>query len=180
MATASEQGAKIKYTQALTTTQWLRPEHLFCRINFHSQKALFEHAAHCLGRYVPEIKPQSVVSKLMFREKLGSTSIGNGIAIPHCTLDDLIEPFIWLSTLKSPLKFNAEDTLPVDITAIVIIPNIAHDQTTLFLTNFAYVIQQARSRNRLRKAKNHQELCASASLIEKEFQQRNNETHTVL
>ena len=51
-----------------------------------SKKRALETVAKLIHDQVPELEMQDVFEKLIGREKLGSTGLGNGIAIPHCRL----------------------------------------------------------------------------------------------
>jgi PTS system nitrogen regulatory IIA component len=58
---------------------------------------------------------KEVVDLLMQREKLGSTGIGQGVAIPHCRCDAVKEPMALLAISKEGVDFNALDGSPVHI-----------------------------------------------------------------
>ena len=57
------------------------------------------------------------------REKLGSTAVGNGIAIPHANVSNIDKPYVFVATLVNGLDFNATDDQPVDIIFLLIAPN---------------------------------------------------------
>lgn len=63
-----------------------------------------------------------VADAILKREKLGSTGIGGGVAIPHGSLRDLKKPFGILVRLKKPIDFAAVDDLPVDIVFLLLAP----------------------------------------------------------
>jgi nitrogen PTS system EIIA component len=63
------------------------------------------------------------VSKgLLERERLGSTGIGDGIAIPHARFDGLEEPLCLCAKLAKPVDFDAMDGLPVDVVILLLSP----------------------------------------------------------
>jgi nitrogen PTS system EIIA component len=63
------------------------------------------------------------VSKgLLEREGLGSTGIGDGIAIPHARFDGLEEPLCLCAKLAKPVDFDAMDGLPVDVVILLLSP----------------------------------------------------------
>lgn len=80
-------------------------------------QALSKKASAALG--MPEI---TVFEPLFAREKLGSTGVGGGIAIPHTRIPGLAKPFGLLARLKKPIDFEAIDDTPVDIVFILLIP----------------------------------------------------------
>ncbi len=69
------------------------------------------------------INSRSLLENLTKREKLGSTAVGNGIAIPHANVATIDRPFIFVSTLVNGLNFNSTDDLPVDIIFLLIAPD---------------------------------------------------------
>lgn len=58
--------------------------------------------------------PEQLCSKLMQREIIGSTAVGDGFALPHAYLEGLDRPLVLFARLKPPIDFMAEDNKPVD------------------------------------------------------------------
>ena len=69
------------------------------------------------------INSRTLLENLTKREKLGSTAVGNGIAIPHANVADIDRPFVFVSTLVNGLDFNSSDDLPVDIIFLLVAPD---------------------------------------------------------
>ena len=69
------------------------------------------------------INSRTLLENLTKREKLGSTAVGNGIAIPHANEATIDRPFVFVSTLVNGLDFNSTDDLPVDIVFLLIAPD---------------------------------------------------------
>ena len=69
------------------------------------------------------INSRTLLESLTKREKLGSTAVGNGIAIPHANVATIDRPFVFVSTLINGLDFNSTDDLPVDIIFLLIAPD---------------------------------------------------------
>ena len=63
---------------------------------------------------------RAVMDAIMKREKLGSTGIGNGIALPHATLADVTATVTLLATLDTPVEFDSPDGVPVDLVVLVL------------------------------------------------------------
>src|SRR4051812_42899735 len=63
-----------------------------------------------------------VTSYLLKREELGSTGIGNGIAIPHARLPDLKRPYRLVAKLKQGIAFDAIDGRAVDVVFVLLLP----------------------------------------------------------
>ena len=64
-----------------------------------------------------------ILDSLTKREKLGSTAVGNGIAIPHTNEKSLDKPKGFLAILSNGLEFNANDDQPVDIIFLLLAPS---------------------------------------------------------
>ncbi|PWV99048.1 phosphotransferase IIA-like nitrogen-regulatory protein PtsN [Hoeflea marina] len=63
-----------------------------------------------------------ILDALEGRERLGSTGIGAGIAIPHAPVDGLAAPFVLLVGLAAPIDFDAIDDRPVDVVCMILTP----------------------------------------------------------
>lgn len=66
---------------------------------------------------------ESILKKLMEREALGSTSIGNYSAVPHTKLKELKEPVISLGISKEGIAYNENDKGPVHFIILILSPN---------------------------------------------------------
>ncbi|WP_331373157.1 PTS sugar transporter subunit IIA [Sinorhizobium chiapasense] len=80
-------------------------------------QAISEIAATELG-----IGASEILLALTNREKLGSTGIGQGIAIPHAPVPGVERPFFLIIRLKKPIDFEAVDDAPVDIVCLLLTP----------------------------------------------------------
>lgn len=83
-----------------------------------------------------------ILASLTNRERLGSTGIGNGIAIPHANVPDLMAPFTLLVRLRKPVDFDAIDDTPVDLVFLALSP--AHAGSS-HLNLLACIARSARS-----------------------------------
>ena len=83
-----------------------------------------------------------MLNRLIAREKLGSTGIVKGIAIPHCRVKDCRAPLGSLVTLEAPIEFDAPDELPVDLLFVLLVPEEAHQQHLDILANVARLFSQ--------------------------------------
>ena len=69
------------------------------------------------------INSRTLLENLTKREKLGSTAVGNGVAIPHANVENIDKCYVFVSTLSNGLDFNSTDDQPVDIVFLLIAPN---------------------------------------------------------
>jgi len=99
-------------------------------------------AGHAAARL--DLAEAEIFRALDNREKLGSTGIGSGVAIPHAGVDHILEPFGMLAILKKPIDFEALDEEPVDIALLVLAPM---GRTTAHLNILACFARQARMKS---------------------------------
>jgi PTS system nitrogen regulatory IIA component len=102
-----------------------------------------------------------VTSYLMKREQLGSTGIGQGIAIPHARLPDLKRPYGLLAKLKQGIEFDAIDGQAVDVLFVLLLPAAVENEALAALALVARTLRSPDTRARLRAAKNPAELYAA-------------------
>jgi PTS system nitrogen regulatory IIA component len=91
-----------------------------------------------------------IFSALNGREKLGSTGIGEGIAIPHAPIPGLKEPFALFARLSKPIDFEAIDENPVDIIAVLLVPVEKSSANLNLLAGLARILRTADKIERIR------------------------------
>ena len=111
---------------------------------------------------------ETLFQKFLSREKLGSTAIGNGIAIPHCRAFGVKRIYGCLVTLKNPIDFEAFDNQPVDVIFALVVPEERNDEHLATLARVAEVLQNKTSRQSLRECQSDKDLFDTAMLLERE------------
>ncbi len=99
----------------------IKPEHVIARLRATSKKQ----ALQDLAKRASEITGQperALFSTLMKRERLGTTGVGNGIAIPHGKLSTLDKLYGLFARLDQPIDFDAIDDRPVDLIFLLLAP----------------------------------------------------------
>jgi len=106
-----------------------------------SKKRVLEEVAELFATSVPELTPEKarekVFNKLLERERLGSTGLGQGIALPHARMKGISEARGALLRLKSGIDFDAIDGQPVDLVFALLVPEQATDQHLQLLAMLA-------------------------------------------
>ena len=90
--------------------------------NASSKKHVLDSLSKLAEREI-KVSYKTILDNLIKREKLGSTAVGNGIAIPHTNESSLKKPKGFLAILSSGLEFNANDNQPVDIIFLLLAPS---------------------------------------------------------
>jgi len=67
----------------------------------------------------------AIFDVLIERERLGTTGVGNGIAIPHGRLPGLDRLYVLFARLETPIEFDAIDERPIDLICVLLAPEIA-------------------------------------------------------
>ena len=108
-------------------------------------------------------KATSVTEKAIFdalrnREKLGSTGIGEGIALPHAPIADLSTPFAMLVRLARPVDFDSIDGTPVDVVFLLLTPANGQAAYLNILSCIARRLRSTRVMKEVRTAANRESL----------------------
>jgi PTS system nitrogen regulatory IIA component len=86
--------------------------------------------------------PDQLYKKLKARESVGSTGFGDGIAIPHCTLNDIDSFVIGVLTSEDGIEFNAMDGKPVKLFMYIIAPEKKRNEHIHILSEIAKVLKE--------------------------------------
>jgi len=121
-----------------------------------SKKAII---AEVIG-LLPSIDPDLAMAVVMAREKLGSTGIGHGIAIPHGRLPDLDAPVVALIRHVEGVDFDAIDGQPVHIAVVLLAPANEDRSHLEMLASLARTLQQASVRQTIMQADSAQDVSA--------------------
>lgn len=115
--------APLLYGGSMNIESILTPERTVAKLAAGSKKRAFELASQQIVGSLPYLKVRQVYRGLLQREKLGSTGLGDGVAIPHCRLDSCKAVTGALFTLKQAIDFGAPDNLPVEVIFILLVPS---------------------------------------------------------
>jgi PTS system nitrogen regulatory IIA component len=141
----------------------LQPTHCLIDQRFASKtqclNELAKRAAAMLG-----IEAAPIADALHHRESLGSTGLGNGIALPHARLTTISQPFCLLARLREPLDFAAVDERRVDIVCLVLLPAAPSCEQLAVLAGIARRLRDGVALAAMRKAKEPKTLFAAAGL----------------
>ena len=133
-----------------------------CSLQASSKKRAFEMAAKHINQSEPTLETRDIYRGLIEREKLGSTAIGDGVAIPHCRLDMCKDILGGLFLLKDPIDFLALDEEPVNIMFVLLVPTSETTEHLATLAMLAEKFQVDEYSRKLRASKNSAELYEQA------------------
>lgn len=129
----------------------LPPESVVIDLDASSKKRVFEQAG-LLFENNQGIGRSQVYDALFAREKLGSTGLGQGIAIPHGRIKGLKEAKGAFLRLAAPVQFDAPDGKPVDLLFVLLVPEAATEHHLQLLSELAQMFSDRAFREQLSAA----------------------------
>ena len=102
----------------------------------------------------------TVSASLSAREKLGSTGLGQGIAIPHGRIKGLRKATAAFVRLRTPIAFDAPDVKPVSQIFVLLVPEQATEEHLQLLSELAQMFSERTFRDKLAAARSADELAA--------------------
>jgi PTS system nitrogen regulatory IIA component len=117
-----------------------------------SKKKLLEFVSDELARSSPDLGAREIFESLFARERLGSTGLGKGVAIPHGRIKGNRAIQAVFVRLKKPLPFDAADGQPVDLVFAMAVPENCSDDHLKLLANVAELFSNAGMLRALREA----------------------------
>lgn len=131
-------------------------------LNVGSQKQLFQEISTLLIKSqklaAKGIACRDIVVAAVERERLGSTGVGNGVALPHARLDGIDHVSAVFVKLATPLSFDAVDDRDVDLVAFLLAPENAGGSHLRALAKVSRLLRRQEMRQRLRAAPNAEAL----------------------
>jgi PTS system nitrogen regulatory IIA component len=114
-----------------------------------SKKRIFEHAG-LLFENQHAIARATVTDNLFARERLGSTGLGHGVAIPHGRIKGLKNPLAAVLRVREPIAFDAPDDEPVALLIFLLVPEAATQRHLEILSEIAEMLSDRDLRERLK------------------------------
>ncbi len=137
-------------------------DNVLCDLTVTSKKHLFQEMATNLLTILDfknaDIAPRDIVNAALERERLGSTGVGSGVALPHARIDGIDRVYVVFARLETPLDYEAIDDRPVDLVALLLAPTDAGGAHLRALAKVSRKLRRADTRQRLRSAPNAQSL----------------------
>jgi PTS system nitrogen regulatory IIA component len=121
------------------------------RVNAATKRQALSIVSEIAGRAL-DMKAAEILTKLMQRERLGSTGVGSGVAVPHATLEGLDRMHGVFVRLESPIDFGAMDEQPVDLIFALLAPADHPAEHLRALAKVSRALRQADLRQQLRQA----------------------------
>ncbi|MEN1726806.1 MAG: PTS sugar transporter subunit IIA [Pseudomonadota bacterium] len=134
------------------------PDRIALDIAVSSKKSLLEKAAELLALSPDSGKQREIFESLCQRERLGSTGLGHGVAIPHGRVESQSGVIGAVIRLRRPIDFDAPDQEKVDLFFALSVPDQCSDVYLKLLADVAASFGDAEHRERLREVDNPEAL----------------------
>ena len=135
----------------------LPPAQVLVSVDVTSKKRAFEEAG-LLFESLHGLSRALVTDSLFARERLGSTGLGHGVAIPHVRIKGLKSPMAAVFQLERPIGFDAPDEQPVHLLIFLLVPEAATQQHLEILGEIAELLSNASLREQMKSTTNAEQL----------------------
>ena len=130
-------------------SQILPPPQVLVRVEATSKKRAFEEAG-LLFENLHGLNRALITDSLFARERLGSTGLGHGVAIPHGRIKGLKMPMAAIFQLQAPIGFDAPDELAVNLLVFLLVPEAATQKHLEILSEIAELLSDSNLREQLK------------------------------
>jgi PTS system nitrogen regulatory IIA component len=140
-------------------TELLLEEDIVFRLPAGGKKSALSKIAARLAKRA-DMDEAHIRAGLLDRERSSSTALGNGVAVPHAILDDLVHPVASFALLKEAVDFDAPDNTPVDLLLTLVWPRAAVREFLPTLASACRLLRRRVLRDMLRQARTPTEMFA--------------------
>ncbi|HHB93331.1 MAG TPA: PTS sugar transporter subunit IIA [Thioploca sp.] len=136
----------------------LTPERMLCYVEVTSKKRVFEYFSRLLAEEENiKLSSHDIFNSLLTRERLGSTAIGYGVAIPHARVTKCNITLAAFLQLETGIDFGAIDKQPVDLLFALMVPENSTEEHLEILAQLASMFQENDFCDKLRNTKSCQD-----------------------
>ena len=130
----------------------IKPDSVLCNAHARSKKHCLEILSELLVRSRPEIASEDIFAGLIERERLGCTSLDQGVAFPHCRVEGLDTGVGALIKLSEAVEFDSPDGEAVDLILGLMVPAEVKDEDQANICDIAELLGDKELRVQLREA----------------------------
>ena len=138
-------------------SEFICKKSIFLDVHAESQKNVFKILGNIFSKKNKTLSTL-IIDKLNERERLGSTSVGNGIAIPHTKINGINKTQVIFLKLKNGVDFSASDGVKIDLVFSILAPENSESDHLLILSSISNFIRKKQKVDRIRGATNIEEI----------------------
>jgi PTS system nitrogen regulatory IIA component len=135
-----------------------KPQFVICDLRANDKKGALEELSQVITDQEPSLSKRSLLQVLLEREKLGSTGIGDGIALPHGKLRGLHHPLISFGRSANGLDFDSIDEQPAYLFFLLIAPENSAGVHLTALAKISRMLKDTNFRRQLMEAKSEEDI----------------------
>ncbi len=132
----------------------LRENHVITDLKSRAKNEALDEMVAEISSRVSSLKTEALRSSLLERERLGSTGIGHGVAIPHGKIKGLNEIMVFFGRSRKGVDFNSTDKQPVHLFFVIIVPEKAAAAHLKVLASISHLLKNQDFRGKLMRAAN--------------------------
>jgi PTS system nitrogen regulatory IIA component len=136
----------------MQVSELLELERISCNTHAASKKRVLEQLSELLAVNQDDLTQIKVFDSLLSRERLGSTGLGHGVAIPHGRVKESDKTLLALIKLDQGIDYDAVDNQPVDLLFALLVPEQSTDEHLQLLSQLAEMLSDPALVERLRAA----------------------------
>ena len=146
----------------LSLEELLNPNSFLLIQNPTSKKMVFDKICENASEKY-NLKKNLLINSLIKREKIGTTTLGNGVAIPHIQNDQIMKPTCIVTILSEALDFDSLDNIPVDVIVFLILPEVRKSENLQILAKVSRLLRNSDITYKLRGCKSEESAFAIIS-----------------
>lgn len=133
-------------------------DRISCHQDVSSKKRALELMCDLLATDQALLDENQIFSCMLERERLGSTGVGHGVAIPHSRMDGVEKAIVAMATLETPIEYDSPDDEPVDILFALLVPLDCTNEHLDILASAANMFSDTSLCERIRAADSSEEI----------------------
>lgn len=142
----------------MNLSQLIAPDRVICLPNISSKKRLLEKLSQLLAQGALGLNHGDIFNRLIERERLGSTGLGHGVALPHGRIADLDQSVGAFIKLDQAIDFDSTDGQPTDLLFALLVPEFHTEEHLQILASLAGMFSNMEFCKQLRHCTNDEEL----------------------
>ena len=144
----------------------MSPGRILADVKANSKKRLLELISQTFAKLNPDLSAREIFESICAREHLGSTGLGNGVAIPHGRISGSQGVEALFIRLRKPVAFDAEDGQPVDLLFALTVPTECTEDHSKLLSRISERFSNTELARQIREAKDAQEIWSLLSNVQ--------------
>ncbi len=141
----------------MSISSLLATDQVFSDVHVTSKKRLLEWIAE-QAEHRLKLPRKQIFSRLLERERLGSTGLGQGFAVPHARLEGLERIHACFLKLDQPIPFDAADQAPVDLVFVLFVPEDSTEEHLQILAALARIFSQSQIPDEIRHSRSREDI----------------------